>query len=181
VVGGTARGRRLLAPKGRVIRPTSDRVREAVLNMVTSRLALEGAAVADLFAGTGALGIEALSRGAASVVFVDHDRVSIETVNTNLAATALDRDGGADVRVVRADVLEWVRAGPAVDIAFCDPPYDFGGWDKLLGGLRASLAVLESDSPVEVTSGWEVLSVRHHGGTVVTLVRPLPRCPKGPT
>src|SRR5690348_13221449 len=89
VVAGTAGGRRLRAPKGTTIRPTSDRVRESIFNSLQSMDAIEGAAVADLFAGTGALGIEALSRGAASAIFVDEDRAAAALIRDNLAATGL--------------------------------------------------------------------------------------------
>src|SRR3954452_20915171 len=101
VVAGTARGRPLRAPRGNDIRPTSDMVREAIFNSLTSMDAIADATVYDLFAGTGALGIEALSRGAAHVTFVDHDRTAIAAIEANLAATGLaDRQA---VAIVRAD------------------------------------------------------------------------------
>src|SRR5437764_14513064 len=120
VVAGTARGRALRAPKGHDIRPTSDRVREAVFNSLTSLDAVEGATVYDLFAGTGAMGIEALSRGAAQVTFVDHDRTAVASIEANLAATGL---GGPAATVVRADVGRWLATAPPADLAVVDPPY----------------------------------------------------------
>jgi 16S rRNA (guanine966-N2)-methyltransferase len=87
VVAGAARGRPLRAPAGRGTRPTSDRVREAMFSMLASMDALEGAVVVDLFAGSGALGIEALSRGAGRAVFVDDDRSALDAVQANLALT----------------------------------------------------------------------------------------------
>src|SRR5947207_548827 len=108
VVGGMAGGRRLRSPAGRSIRPTSDRVREAVFNVLTSLGEVEGATVVDLFAGTGALGIEALSRGAAHATFVDRDPVAVATIRDNLAAVGL---AGASSEVVRADVLRWLEHG----------------------------------------------------------------------
>src|SRR5437588_12429149 len=86
VVGGMAGGRRLRSPAGRSIRPTSDRVREAIFNVLTSLGEVEGATVVDLFAGTGALGMEALSRGGAQATFVDRDPVAVATIRTTLAA-----------------------------------------------------------------------------------------------
>src|SRR5436853_535402 len=123
VVAGTARGRPLRAPRGDAIRPTSDRVREAIFNSLTSLGAIEGATVADLFAGTGALGIEALSRGAGHVTFVDQDREAIATIDANLAATGL---AGAPASVVRADVARWIATAAPVDLALLDPPYATG-------------------------------------------------------
>jgi len=111
VVGGVAGGRRLRAPAGRSIRPTGDRVREAVFNVLTSLRAVEGATVVDLFAGTGALGIEALSRGAAHVTFVDRDPAAAATIRDNVAAVGL---AGASSEVVRGrrPGLASARAGP---------------------------------------------------------------------
>ena len=105
VVAGAARGRQLRSPQGRAIRPTSDRAREGIFNSLLSITDLDGATVLDLFAGTGALGIDSLSRGAASATFVDDDRAAVELVERNLAHTGLT--GGT---VVRADVLQIGRA-----------------------------------------------------------------------
>jgi 16S rRNA (guanine966-N2)-methyltransferase len=166
VVGGEARGRRLAAPPGGKTRPTSDRVREAVFDMLASLEAVDGAEVADLFAGSGALGIEALSRGARSCVFVDSDAAAIRAIRDNL-----DKTGLAGGPVVRDDVLRWVaRAGP-VDLALIDPPYAFQRWDDLLASLDAGLAVLESDRPVDPGPGWMVLREKQYGDTVVTVIR----------
>jgi 16S rRNA (guanine966-N2)-methyltransferase len=172
VVGGVAGGRRLRAPAGRSIRPTGDRVREAVFNVLASLGAVEGATVVDLFAGTGALGIEALSRGAAHVTFVDRDPAAAATIRDNLAAVGLAE---APSEVVRADALKWLdRGDQAFDLALCDPPYDFRAWERLLDGLSAGLAVLESSLPLEVPPGWVVRTTKRYGGSVVTLVQPLP-------
>jgi 16S rRNA (guanine966-N2)-methyltransferase len=164
VVAGTARGRRLRAPTGEAIRPTADRVREAIFNMAGSRASLEGAHVVDLFAGTGAMGIEALSRGAAAATFVDRDPAAVSTIRANLAATGVE--GGT---VVRSDVLRFLHITPAFDVAFVDPPYEFDRWGELFGLLLARLAVAESDRVVDPGEGWEVLRTRRYGITVVTL------------
>ena len=166
VVGGSARGRRIAAPPGRQTRPTSDRVRESIFNILGSMGVVDGAVVADLFAGTGAMGIEALSRGAASAVFVDDDAAAVRVIRANLDQTGLK---GAEV--VRADVLRWLGGAGPVDLAFCDPPYAFDAWDDLLTRLDAEVVVAESDREVAVPEGWEVLKSRQYGGTVVTLVR----------
>lgn len=178
VVGGVARGRRIQAPAGRGTRPTGDRVREAVFDMLASMGGLDGAVVADLFAGSGALGIEALSRGAARATFVEADRRAVDTLVANLAAVG-DLAGRAEV--VRSEVLAWLGPGPALeqepprafDVALCDPPYGFGRWAELLARIRAGTVVVESDRPVEPGPAWRVLRCRSYGGTVVTLARPM--------
>ena len=139
--------------------------------MVASRRAIAGAAVLDLFAGSGALGIEALSRGAKSATFVERDPEALRAIRTNLAACGLC--GGA--KVVRDDAVRFLgRAAhhdaASYDIAFCDPPYAFRGWPELLGRLRADLVVVESDREVETGPNWRVLRSRRHGGTVVALL-----------
>lgn len=171
VVAGTAGGRRLASPAASTTRPTSDRVREAVFNALASR-GLDGEiAAVDLFAGSGAMGIEALSRGARRVVFVERDRSAAAVVRANLAATGL----GERAEVVVATVESWLddagAAGDVFDVAFCDPPYAFEGWDDLLGRLPARLAVLESDRELAV-SGWEVSRQRRYGTTFVMFAEP---------
>ncbi|MGI8748968.1 MAG: 16S rRNA (guanine(966)-N(2))-methyltransferase RsmD, partial [Thermoleophilaceae bacterium] len=119
VVAGTHRGRRLHRPPGLGTRPTSDRVREALFSMLADNVT--GARVLDLFAGSGALGIEALSRGAARAVFVESSRSTVETVQRNLSEL------GLDARVHRRDALSYLRgAGGSshYDLVFLDPPYD---------------------------------------------------------
>jgi 16S rRNA (guanine966-N2)-methyltransferase len=165
VVAGTARGRRLQAPAGRDVRPTSDRVREAVFNALGSLGAVEGATVLDLFAGSGALGIEALSRGAAAATFVDDDPRALAAVRANLAATGLE----ALASVVRSDALGFLDGEPGpFDVALCDPPYRFDRWDELWAALPTALVVAESDREVAPPEPWEVLRVRRYGSTVVT-------------
>ena len=164
VVAGTAGGRKLQAPPGRDTRPTSDRVREAVFSSLESMDAVAGASVVDLFCGSGALGIEALSRGSASVTFVDNEPTAIATVKANLAATGLE--GG---EVVRADAVRWLDGDAAYDLALVDPPYSFNGWDTLFSRLRARLVVAESDRELDVPPGWLIVRTKRYGGTVVHL------------
>lgn len=170
VVAGRARGRRLVSPRGRAVRPTSDRVREATFNALSSLDALEDASVLDLFAGSGALGIEALSRGAATATFVDHDPTALAAVRANLSTTGL----APAATVVRSEASRFVASGPGrFDLALLDPPYDFDGssWSGLLDLLDAGLAVLESDREIDPGQRWEPVRVKRYGATVVTLVR----------
>lgn len=169
MVAGSARGRRLVAPAGRATRPTSDRVREAVFSSLESAGLVEGARVVDLFAGSGAMGIEALSRGARHATFVESAPAAVAAIRANLVACGL----AERAEVVRADVLRWLAGPPApgpFDLAFVDPPYAFDRWDVLLDRLPAAVAVLESAAPVAVGEGWEVLRTRRYGGTVVLTV-----------
>jgi 16S rRNA (guanine966-N2)-methyltransferase len=169
VIGGEARGRSLRAPSTPTVRPTSDRVREAIFDVLAALDEVEGATVLDCFAGTGALGIEALSRGAAAVTFVDSDREAVAAVEANLVRVGMA--GRRDVRVVRAETLGFL-AGSRVryDLALVDPPYRFDRWAELLGRLRAGVAVLESSAPVSVPETFAVHRVYRHGGTLVTVV-----------
>jgi 16S rRNA (guanine966-N2)-methyltransferase len=130
---------------------------------------MDGASVLDLFAGTGALGIEALSRGATSATFVEADPAAVAAIEDNLRATGLgDRAG-----VVKADVLRFL-AGPdvaPVDVAFADPPYAFTDWPALLERVPARLVALEARVHLDLGPGWEPLRSRRYGDTVVTLAR----------
>lgn len=168
VVAGTARGRRIQAPPGRSTRPTSDRVREATFNALESLGALRGADVLDLFAGSGALGIEAVSRGASQATFVDVDSGALAVVRANLVATGL----AGSASVVQADALTYLGVDrDRVGLVLLDPPYryDDEAWQCLLGAVEAELAVLESDRTIEVGERWQVLRSKRYGATVVTL------------
>ena len=123
IVAGEWRGRRLVAPKGDATRPTADRTRETLFNMLSSRLGgFEELSVADLFAGSGALGLEALSRGAASCLFVENDANAVEAIRTNVAA--FDARGRSEVR--RGSVMELGPANAPLDLILLDPPYGTG-------------------------------------------------------
>lgn len=174
VVAGSARGRRLRAPGGDATRPTSDRVREAVFNALGSLGAVDGATVVDLFAGSGALGIEALSRGAASVVFVESDRRVCSVITENLDAL-----GFADRATVVARPVDDALAGvvPPIDLVLADPPYAFDDWTALLDRLLSvvdadGVVVLESDRPLVVPESWEKVREKTYGGTVTTFAVP---------
>ena len=118
VITGTCRGRRLLEPAGMEVRPTTDQVKEALFNII--QFDIEGRKVLDLFAGTGQLGIEALSRGAAECVFVDSSRDSVRLVQENLRRCALT------ARVLQCDALGILKSGEKFDLIFLDPPYGTG-------------------------------------------------------
>jgi 16S rRNA (guanine966-N2)-methyltransferase len=178
VIGGRSRGRLLYAPPGPGLRPTSDRVREAIFDILYSRGGVEGWSVLDLFAGTGALGIEALSRGATRATFVDSDRTSVAAIGRNLATLAGGDEPAPVIEVVRSDAARFLERRPAhYDVVFCDPPYTFEGWAEVLGLLDADVAVLESSRPLDVPEGLEVVKVYRYGGTLVTLAegRPAPQ------
>jgi 16S rRNA (guanine966-N2)-methyltransferase len=169
VVAGSARGRRLVAPDGHDTRPTGDRVRQAIFNALTSLDAVAGALVLDLYAGSGALGIEALSRGAAHATFVERAPAALATIRANLAATRFERQA----TVVQADALSWLPGGGRVDIALVDPPYSFGEWPRLLERVEAGIVVAESDREVDAADGWEFHRVKRYGSTVVTFLHAL--------
>jgi 16S rRNA (guanine966-N2)-methyltransferase len=178
VVAGVAKGRTLHAPPGRRTRPTSDRVREAIFSILTSMDMVEGAAMLDLFAGTGALGIEALSRGAAAVTFVDSDPEAQKAIRFNLKVLG---DRQVRAALVQADVLWYCARAPDVDVVLADPPYSFESWTDLLGllGCRTQVLVAETGSGWDPAPGWETVKERKYGSTVVTVVQSLSR-PQAP-
>jgi 16S rRNA (guanine966-N2)-methyltransferase len=144
VVAGAYRGRRLVAPAGRRTRPTADRVREALFSMLGD---LDGASVLDLFAGSGALGIEALSRGAAAAVFVDRDSRAVAAVRRNLEAV------GVEAAVHRRDAVAHLGDSVGIhhDLVFLDPPYSSA--QRLAGPLSERLpAILHQDSVIVTES-----------------------------
>jgi 16S rRNA (guanine966-N2)-methyltransferase len=167
VVAGSARGRRLDTPPGRQTRPTTDRVREAIFNALGSTTDFEGLSVLDLYAGSGALGIEALSRGASHCTFVDNDRRAAAMVNENL-----QRLGLADhATVVHGDAFVELRDGAHYDLVLLDPPYSFDGWPALMAALHADTVVIESDRVIDPGEAWETTRIRSYGGTVVLFAR----------
>jgi 16S rRNA (guanine966-N2)-methyltransferase len=165
VVAGELGGRRIVAPDGTATRPTTDRVREAIFNSLASSGLIDGALVADLFAGSGAIGIEALSRGAAECTFVERDRAALRALDENLRA--LDLEGRS--RVVRSDASA-AAANIDADIVFADPPYDFADWHELLERVTADLVVAESGGPIDPPTGWTVTRAKKYGRTRVTFL-----------
>ncbi len=168
VVAGEARGRRLRAKLPSHVRPTTDLVREAVFSVLATRLDLHDARVCDLYCGSGAMGIEALSRGAASCTFVDDDDACLAAACRNLELVQLD---ARTVRFVRAR-LPFGRPDGPFDLVCCDPPYGELDLAALLDGLDASVVVVETDQPLDAPSGWETTFTRLYGGTLVTVFEP---------
>jgi 16S rRNA (guanine966-N2)-methyltransferase len=176
IVAGDAGGRRLVVPRGELTRPTSDRVREAVFGALDARGILPGAKVLDLYAGSGALGLEAASRGAASVVLVDASRQAVEAARQNVSAL-----GFARVTVVLSSVQRYLASRPAsaASLVFADPPYATGPDEvtQMLtaltehGWLQPAAVVLLERSARSVEPIWpDGLSredVRRYGETAV--------------
>ena len=166
IVAGELRGRRIVAPPAGTARPTTDKVREAVFNALASLDVVVDARVADLYAGSGALGLEALSRGATHCTFVERDRAAVVAIEQNVAALGV-RDRA---RIVVADGVA-AAAKLDVDVAFADPPYGFDDWPRLLRAVRAPLLVAEADREVPAQAGWEQTRVKRYGRTWVTFLR----------
>ena len=129
VITGSARGRKLKTPENYDIRPTTDNVKEALFNII--QFDIEGRRVLDLFAGTGQLGIECLSRGAREVVFVDESPEALRLVKENLNACGLKGT------VLRQDALSYLRSGGRFDLIFVDPPYDAGLYEPVLETINS--------------------------------------------
>lgn len=175
IIAGEWRGRKLQAPAGEATRPTADRTRETLFSMLVSRLgAFEGLSVADLFAGSGALGLEALSRGAATCLFVEQDAAAIRSLRANIAALRAQ-----DRCEVRAGSVLALGPAKALDLLLLDPPYASGAGivalDKLarLGWIGpASWVSLETEhSEVVAIKGYAVAAERKVGKAKLTLLR----------
>ena len=169
VVAGSLRGRPIFAPEGSTTRPTTDRTREAMFNALASLNVIEGARVADLFAGSGALGIEALSRGAQHCTFVERDRAAIAMIRRNVTALGIDDRA----TISSGDVLARIKQLGPVDVALVDPPYEFDQWPELLSALSGimgenGVVVAESGEPLGAQLGWEILREKRYGRTWVT-------------
>ena len=170
IVAGSRKGHRIDAPKGAATRPTSDFVRETAFNMIGP---VDGAAVIDLFAGSGAMGLEALSRGAASCVFVESDRDACRTINANLDKLRLD------ARVLCQDAVRFVASERATyDLVLLDPPYDEPVHDRIAPRLARLVAadgllVYETAAAVEpAIEGLTVRTSRKYGSARLTLFEP---------
>lgn len=182
IVGGRHRGRRLVAPPGDQVRPTSDRAREALFNILShGDLAAAGSPFAgehvlDAFAGTGALGIEALSRGAARAVFIETDRIALGALRRNLAA--LDEEDATDI--IAGDATRPPRAPYAAALAFLDPPYRSGlaapalmalaqtGW---LSERALTVVELAAKELFSAPSGFAIIDERRYGAARLVFLR----------
>jgi 16S rRNA (guanine966-N2)-methyltransferase len=173
VIAGAYKGRRLQAPPGASTRPTSDRVREALFSILGD---VSGARVLDLYAGSGALGIEALSRGAAEVVFVEQSRPAADVIRANLRAV-----GDPDAKIRSEDALAYLTRAPGeppFDLVFADPPYSSatrlgGHLSRLLPAILTedSLTVTESDKRAPLELALPLIDERTYGDTRIAIHR----------
>lgn len=177
IVAGELRGRRIVAPQGSITRPTTDKARQATFNALGSLNVILGARVVDLFAGSGALGIEALSRGAAHCTFIERDRLALDALRENIEALDLRERSG----VIRGDGLMYLGTIPDATLLLADPPYEFAKWPDLLNCSTASLVVAESDrelgSEIAACSDWEVIRSKRYGRAYVTFIQRIPYKP----
>lgn len=178
IISGTLRGRKLAAIQGAAIRPTSDRVREAIFNILSS--AVRDACVLDLFAGTGAMGIEALSRGATRAVFVDGRKASFTVIRKNIEALGLQERS----RVILWDIAKNLNcigsAGSSIDLVFMDPPYHrnligpalfhLDHSHILVPGARIVVEHAAAEPMPERIAGYEVADQRKYGKTLVSFL-----------
>jgi 16S rRNA (guanine966-N2)-methyltransferase len=171
IIAGQWRGRPLVAPQGQATRPTSDRTREALFSMLASRVgSFEGLKVADVCAGTGALGLEALSRGAAHCTFVERDRAAVEALRTNVAKLGAQ----AEVRAIAAESF----AGGAYDLVLIDPPYGTGLGQKILPAIGVApggwVSIETARDEAVTVPGFTMEAERVHGKARITLLRSEP-------
>ena len=183
ITGGEFGGRNLKVPKSDAIRPTQDRVREALFNIIQCEIA--GADFLDLFAGSGAVGLEALSRGAKSVTLVEANRRHIAVLNENLDVILAAKRAQRGAEVVAADAYRWIStySGPGFSIGFADPPYALGeekGYAQVLATLAERgvirpeglfIAEMTAVQKAEGTPGWELVRDRTYGKTRICMWR----------
>ncbi len=182
IIGGSFSGRRIIAPKGTVSRPTTDRTRESLFNILSSRddIDFDGARVIDLFAGSGALGIEALSRGAAWCLFVDTDTAARGAIRDNIEALGLFGCTRIHRRSASALGDKPASSGQPFNLAFLDPPYhkelaapaletlDSGGW--LSPGALIIVEQAATETPVQC-GGFDEFDRRKYGDTQIGFYR----------
>ena len=185
ITGGEFGGRNLKVPKSDAIRPTQDRVREAVFNIIQFEVA--GCDFLDLFSGSGAVGLEALSRGAKSVTFVEQNRRHLAVLNENLATILGNQTikQSNNQTIVSADAYRWLASysGPGFSIGFADPPYALGeekGYAQVLASLAGRgvirpgglfIAEMTAVQKAEETPGWELVRDRTYGKTRICMWR----------
>ena len=172
IIGGRLKRAVLEAPRGRDVRPTTDRVREALFSVLQARISMDGARVLDLFAGTGALGLEALSRGAERVVFVEAEASVLRAMKGNAHALGV----AEACSFVRSDAMKWLRKPirKRFDLVFADPPYDLDEIPALPGLVQPHLAecglfVLEHDTRQQFGDEPLLVMSRAYGRTVISM------------
>jgi len=189
IVGGAYRGRALATPPGLATRPTSDRAREAIFNVLAHAPwspGLDGVRVIDLFAGSGALGLEALSRGAAFCLFVETEAAARGVIRDNAEALGVKGELFGRTRIHRRDATDLGQRpgadGPAFDLAFLDPPYGKGLGERAIASLaggdwltKEAIVVFErgADDVLGDIPGFEVLDERRYGAAKVLFARPI--------
>ncbi len=176
IISGTWRGRRLVSPPGSATRPTADRAREALFSMLASRLgSFEELRIADLYAGSGALGLEALSRGGAHATFIETDRAAARAIEANIEAL-----GAGDRALVRAVSAAHLPAASPFDLIFADPPYQPGSGSSVAKAVAAAgwltpggwMAIETSrGDPVVPPEGWTIDTERNVGRARLTLLQ----------
>lgn len=178
IISGTSRGRRLSSIRGKNLRPTSDRVKESIFNILGDEI--EGKVILDLFAGTGNLGIEALSRGARRVIFVEKGREALKVVRRNLLECGFLDQSDIIPKEVNQAIGFLQKKGEAFDLILMDPPYEKGWVLKTLDCLisnpihhESSIMVIEHsrrESLPEKIEGWHVIRQRKFGDTIVSFL-----------
>jgi len=180
IISGISKGRRLVAPKNQAVRPTSDRVKESIFNILGDKV--EGKVILDLFAGTGNLGIEALSRGAKKALFVEKGRQALRLIQRNLSQLGMKERSEILPRDVSRAIGILEQRGEPFDLILMDPPYEKGLIRETLSKLyshriyhKDSILVIEHDrrEPIpEVVEGWTLSRQRKIGNTLISFLSP---------
>ena len=180
IITGTSKGRRLATPKGRSLRPTSDRVKESIFNILGEEI--EGKVLLDLYAGTGNLGIEALSRGAKRVIFVEKGREALRLIQRNLFQCGLQGRSEILPKDAHRAIGVLKERGESFDLILMDPPYEKGLIQKTLLKLNAyriyqedSVLVIEHNrrEPLpDIIYGWNLIRQRRVGDTIISFLTP---------
>jgi 16S rRNA (guanine966-N2)-methyltransferase len=180
IIAGIFRGRILASPRDRSVRPTTDRAKQTIFDILTNRIPFEGLRILDLFAGSGSLGLEALSRGAAAVTFVDSSRDSLALLRKNVTALGID----SQCTVYQADVFWYLKnIRTKYDIAFVDPPYKLEIIGKLPRAIHESgvlnpggYVVMEHsrESLIDLDESTYEITKRQFGQTIVLILKALP-------
>jgi 16S rRNA (guanine(966)-N(2))-methyltransferase RsmD len=180
IISGTSKGRKLVTPKSQSLRPTSDRVKESIFNIL--RVEMEGKVVLDLFAGTGNLGIEALSRGAKKAIFVEKERQAIRFIQRNLTQLGLEERSEIVSKDTNRSIGILKQRGESFDLILMDPPYEKGLIQKTLIELsfhpiyhKDSILVIEHNrrEPLpDTVAGWNLIRQRRIGDTIISFLTP---------
>ena len=166
IIAGTARGRSIVAPPDGGTRPIHDRAKEGIFNMLLSLNGdFEGLGVYDIFAGSGSFGLEALSRGAAHVTFVEKSPGAAAVIKKNLATLGFEDRASVLTTLAETAVAQMDR----VDLAFCDPPYADDPWRELLPNIAADILVGHAENDIELTEEWDELRRRRYGRAKIVI------------